>query len=122
LKGSGKYFQMEMNKIQRGDFMEKCKTLQEIINDGDFIEEIPESEWTIKKIPENWKNFRQFRTEKEIISTYTAGKANMILHQPVPGSPEHEYGKKIVCDAMVRFYHDVTVRQGLDCNGINKNP
>jgi len=90
-----------------------CKTLKEILADGDCIEELPKEEYTVKKVDENIKNFKQFKTETEIISTYNTPKANIIVHQPIPGSMEYIKGRTEFIEGMKLFY------QNLVKNGFN---
>lgn len=92
---------------------EPCKTLKEILADGDFIEELPKEEYTVKMVAENIENFKQFRTEKEIISTYNTPKANIIVHQPIPGSEKQIRGKIDFIDAMQKFHQNL-VKKGFD--------
>ena len=90
-----------------------CKTLKEILADGDFIEELPKEDYTIKKVAEDIENFKQYRTESEIISTYNTPKANIIVHQPIPGSEKQIRGKIDFIDAMQKFHQNL-VKKGFD--------
>ena len=90
-----------------------CKTLKEILADGDFIEELPKEDYTIKKVAEDIENFKQYRTENEIISTYNTPKANIIVHQPIPGSEKQIRGKIDFIDAMQKFHQNL-VKKGFD--------
>jgi hypothetical protein len=90
-----------------------CKTLKEILADGDCIEELPKEEYTVKRVAEDIENFKQYRTENEIISTYNTPKANIIVHQPIPGSMEYIKGRTEFIEGMKLFY------QNLVKNGFN---
>ena len=90
-----------------------CKTLKEILADGDFIEELPKEEYTVKRVAEDIENFKQYRTENEIISTYNTPKANIIVHQPIPGSEKQIRGKIDFIDAMQKFHQNL-VKKGFD--------
>lgn len=90
-----------------------CKTLKEILADGDCIEELPKEDYTVKKVDENIKNFKQYRTENEIISTYNTPKANIIVHQPIPGSEEYIKGRTEFIEGMKLFYQQL-VKNGFD--------
>lgn len=90
-----------------------CKTLKEILADGDYIEELPKEDYTVKKVDENIKNFKQFKTETEIISTYNTPKANIIVHQPIPGSEEYIKGRTEFIEGMKLFYQQL-VKNGFD--------
>lgn len=90
-----------------------CKTLNEILADGDYIEELPKEDYTVKKVDENIKNFKQFKTETEIISTYNTPKANIIVHQPIPGSEEYIKGRTEFIEGMKLFYQQL-VKNGFD--------
>lgn len=90
-----------------------CKTLKEILADGDYIEELPKEDYTVKKVAENIKNFKQFKTETEIISTYNTPKANIIVHQPIPGSEEYIKGRTEFIEGMKLFYQQL-VKNGFD--------
>ena len=90
-----------------------CKTLMEILADGDCIEELPQEEYTVKKVDENIKNFKQFKTETEIISTYNTPRANIIVHQPIPGSMEYINGRTEFIEGMKLFYQNL-VKNGFD--------
>ena len=90
-----------------------CKTLKEILADGDYIEELPKEDYTVKKVAENIKNFKQFKTETEIISTYNTPKANIIVHQPIPGSEEYIKGRTEFIEGMKLFYQNL-VKNGFD--------
>ena len=92
---------------------EPCKTLKEILADGDFIEELPKEDYTIKKVAEDIENFKQYRTENEIISTYNTPKANIIVHQPIPGSEEYIKGRTEFIEGMKLFYQQL-VKNGFD--------
>jgi hypothetical protein len=90
-----------------------CKTLKEILADGDCIEELPKEDYTVKRVAEDIENFKQFKTETEIISTYNTPKANIIVHQPIPGSMEYINGRTEFIEGMKLFY------QNLVKNGFN---
>lgn len=90
-----------------------CKTLKEILADGDCIEELPKEDYTVKRVAEDIENFKQYRTENEIISTYNTPKANVIVHQPIPGSMEYINGRTEFVEGMKLFY------QNLVKNGFN---
>ena len=90
-----------------------CKTLKEILADGDYIEELPKEEYTVKRVAEDIKNFKQYRTENEIISTYNTPKANIIVHQPIPGSMEYINGRTEFIEGMKLFYQNL-VKNGFD--------
>lgn len=90
-----------------------CKTLKEILADGDCIEELPKEDYTVKRVAEDIENFKQYRTENEIISTYNTPKANIIVHQPIPGSMEYINGRTEFIEGMKLFY------QNLVKNGFN---
>lgn len=90
-----------------------CKTLKEILADGDCIEELPKEDYTVKRVAEDIENFKQYRTENEIISTYNTPKANIIVHQPIPGSMEYIKGRTEFIEGMKLFYQNL-VKNGFD--------
>ena len=75
--------------------------------------ELPKEEYTVKRVAEDIENFKQYKTEMEIISTYNTPKANVIVHQPIPGSMEYIKGRTEFIEGMKLFY------QNLVKNGFN---